>query len=217
MSDSFGDLAESCAHRKPRQLRFGLTHSQLGRKPTPNSYRVHNSARRKNEIPAAISRGFIKCTPNTCRELVFAPCGDVIPAAVRRRFRLDFKPGSYRNRKSTEMRSWQSGGCNKAVKVTAIPERGCDFQNHRSVRARPLFLPNGGLLMWQRAKHYIRSAGAPLASKSSFSHWGCCQPRKSAPRPRRGSKFFMLLAEHGAHDFEGCNTPSASARWLAKC
>ena len=96
--------------------------------------------------------------------------------------------------KSTEMRSWQPGGCNKAVKVTAIPERGCDFQNHRSVRARPLFLPNGGLLMWQRAKHYIRSAGAPLASKSSFSHWGCCQPRKSAPRPRRGSKFFLCFS-----------------------
>ena len=170
MSDSFGDLAESCAHRKPRQLRFGLTLSQLGRKPTPNSYRVHNSARRKNEIPAAISRGFIECTPNTCRELVLRRAEMSLLQLLDEGFGWILSQAATGIEKSTEMRSWQPGGCNKTVKVTAIPERGCDFQNHRSVRARPLFLPNGGLLTWQHAKHYIRSAGAPLASKSSFSH-----------------------------------------------
>lgn len=102
MSDSFGDLAESCAHRKPRLQGFGQTHPPLGRKPTPNSCRVHNSARGKHELPAAVLRGFIKCTPDSCRKLVFAPCGNVIPAAVRRRFRRDFKPGSCRNQKSTK-------------------------------------------------------------------------------------------------------------------
>lgn len=58
----------------------------------------------------------------------------------------------------------------------------------------------------------IDFANSAVGVEFAFSQEGCVRLRNYDPCAGRGSKFILLLAEHGALDFTTCDTPAAKTR-----
>ena len=59
----------------------------------------------------------------------------------------------------------------------------------------------------------IDFANVAAGVEFAFSQEGCVRLRNYDPCAGRGSKFILLLAEHGALDFTTCDTPAAKTRF----